>query len=68
MLNTGAMSMVVPDDSGPDDFGYHWGLIDANNAKIWGGKYEFISSHTCEFQALRHYLEFNFDHGRKVLI
>jgi hypothetical protein len=66
------ISMVVSDASGPDGFGYYWGAIDNEDfsvyAKRWGGKYEFISSHTGELQALRHYLEFNFTTGSKVLI
>ncbi len=72
MLNPEYISMVVSDASGPDGFGYYWGAIDDEDfsvyAKVWGGKYEFISSHTGELQALRHYLEFNFATGSKVLI
>ena len=64
--------MIASDASGIDGFGYYWGNIDAEDfsvyAKKWGGKYEFVSSHTGELQALRHFLEFNFDKDCKVLI
>ena len=67
-----AITMVASDASGSDGFGYYWGEINAEDfsvyAKKWGGKYEFVSSHTGELQALQHYLEYNFDRGSKVLI
>jgi len=72
MLHPECISMVVSDASGPDGFGYYWGAINDEDfsvyAKTWGGTYEFISSHTGELQALKHYSEFNFDPGCKVLI
>jgi hypothetical protein len=67
-----SICMMASDASGIDGFGYYWGNIDADDfsvyAKKWGGKYEFVSSHTGELQALRHFLEFNFDKDCKVLI
>jgi hypothetical protein len=67
-----AVTMIASDASGSDGFGYYWGEINAQDfsvyAKRWGGKYEFVSSHTGELQALQHYLEYKFDRGSKVLI
>jgi hypothetical protein len=72
LSNPESICMMASDASGTDGFGYYWGNIDADDfsvyAKKWGGKYEFVSSHTGELQALRHFLEFNFDKGSKVLI
>jgi len=51
--------------SSADGFGYYWGNKDVDDfsgyAKSWGGKYEFVSLHAGELQALRHFVERNFD-------
>jgi len=72
LSNPESICMMASDASGTDGFGYYWGNIDSDDfsvyAKRWGGKYEFVSSHTGELQALRHFLEFKFDKGSKVLL
>jgi hypothetical protein len=71
LSNPESICMVASDASGIDGFGY-WGNVEAEDfsvyAKKWGGKYEFVSSHTGELQALKHFLEFNLDKGCNVVI
>ena len=56
---------MASNGSNTDGFGYCWGNKDVDDfsvyAKNWGGKYEFVLLQTGELQALRHFVERNFD-------
>ena len=67
-----SVEVVSSDASGTDGFGYVYGHMEDMDpsyyTRQWGGDYEFVTSHTGELQALRHYLKFRFRVGSKVLV
>ena len=67
-----SVEVVSSDASGTDGFGYIYGHMEDMDpsyySRQWGGDYEFVTSHTGELQALRHYLKHRFRVGSKVLV
>lgn len=66
------MDVVSSDASGPDGFGYIYGHREDDDpaffCKKWDKDYSFVTSHTGEMQALRHYLKYRHGQGSKILV
>jgi len=66
------IEIVSSDASGPDGFGYIYGdMQDADPSfytRQWCDEFKFVSSHTGELQALRHYLKYKHIEGSKILV
>ena len=67
-----SIEVVSSDASGPDGFGYIYGYLEEDDpsfvSRQWDNDYIFVTSHSGEMQALKHYLKYRHAEGCKILV